>query len=146
PAARSLLDLLPTVGGEAPGAGAFRYRDERLTYRDWDLLADRLAAALRAHGVDRGSVVALLLPSTPLYLVGYLAAAGLGAVTTGLNVRYRRSEIRRVLRRAAAPLLLAVDRWHEVDFRPIIEPVRDELPELARVLLPDADELRQSTA
>src|SRR5207249_1159330 len=93
---------------EAPGAEAFRYRDERLTYRDWDLLADRLAAALRAHGVERGSVVALLLPSTPLYLVGYLAAAGLGAVTTGLNVRYRRSEIRHVLRQAGARLLLAV--------------------------------------
>ena len=145
-AARTLRDLLRTAAREAPGAEAFRYRDERLTYRDWDLLADRLAAALRAHGVERGSVVALLLPSTPLYLVGYLAAAGLGAVTTGLNVRYRRSEIRHVLRQAGARLLLAVDRWHEVDFRPIIESVRDELPELARVLWLDADELRQSTA
>jgi len=67
-------------------------------------------------------------------------------VTTGLNVRYRRSEIRHVLRQSGARLLLAVERWHDVDFRPIIESVRDELPELARVLWLDAGELRRSTA
>ncbi|TMB01709.1 MAG: acyl--CoA ligase [Deltaproteobacteria bacterium] len=145
-AARTLRDLLRSAAREAPGAEAFRYRDERLTYRDWDALADRLAAGLRTRGVERGTVVTLLLPSTPLYLVGYLAAAGLGAVTTGLNVRYRRSEIRHVLRQSGARLLLAVDRWHDVDFRPIIESVRDELPELARVLWLDAGELRRSTA
>ncbi|TMA36640.1 MAG: long-chain fatty acid--CoA ligase, partial [Deltaproteobacteria bacterium] len=92
PAARTLRDLLRAVAREAPEAEAFRYRSERLTYRDWDTLADRLAAAFRRHGVGQGHVVALLLPSTPLYLIAYLAAAGLGAVTTGLNVRYRRSE------------------------------------------------------
>jgi len=145
-AARTLRDLLRSAAREAPGAEAFRYRDERLTYRDWDALADRLAAGLRTRGVERGTVVTLLLPSTPLYLVGYLAAAGLGAVTTGLNVRYRRSEIRHVLRQSGARLLLAVERWHDVDFRPIIESVRDELPELARVLWLDAGELRRSTA
>jgi len=146
PAARNLRDLLRAVAREASEAEAFRYRDERLTYREWDELADRLAAVFRTRGVRRGDVVALLLPTTPLYLIAYLAAAGLGAVTTGLNVRYRRSEIGHVLRQAGARLLLAVDRWHDVDFRPIVESVRAELPELAEILWLDADELRRSTA
>jgi len=64
-AARTLRDLLRSAAREAPGAEAFRYRDERLTYRDWDALADRLAAGLRTRGVERGTVVTLLLPSTP---------------------------------------------------------------------------------
>jgi len=145
PAARTLRDLLRAVAREAPEAEAFRYRSERLTYRDWDTLADRLAAAFRRHGVGQGHVVALLLPSTPLYLIAYLAAAGLGAVTTGLNVRYRRSEIGHVLERAGARLLVAVDRWHDVDFRPILDSVRADLPELAEILWLDADELRRST-
>ena len=145
-AARTLRDLLRAAAREAPDAEAFRYRDERLAYRDWDTLADGLAAALGTHGVERGSVVALLLPSTPLYLIAYLAAAGLGAVTTGVNVRYRRSEIGHLLRQAGARLLLAVDRWHDVDFRAIVESVRTDLPELAEILWLDADDLRRSTA
>src|SRR5437764_1500770 len=89
------------------GAEAFRYRGERLTYGDWDALADRTAAALAARGIGHGDVVALLLPSTPFYLVAYLGAARLGAITTGINVRYRRTEIGHILGRSGAALLLA---------------------------------------
>jgi acyl-CoA synthetase (AMP-forming)/AMP-acid ligase II len=127
----------------APDVEAFRYRDERLTYADWARLAGRLAGGLAARGVGRGDVVALLLPATPLYLVAYLAAARLGAITTGINVRYRRTEIGHVLRRAAPRLLLAVDRWHDVDFRSMV----DELPDAAGVarVWHSADALRGGT-
>ena len=114
--ASTLPDLLREAARQSPDAEAFRYRDERLTYRDWDALADRLAAAFAARGVGHGDVVALLLPSTPFYLVAYLGAASLGAVTAGINVRYRRTEIGHILHRAAAPVLLAVERWHDADF------------------------------
>jgi acyl-CoA synthetase (AMP-forming)/AMP-acid ligase II len=66
-------------------------------------------------------VVALLLPSTPFYLVAYLGAARLGAVTTGINVRYRRTEIRHILARAAPRLVVAVDTWHDADFRALLD-------------------------
>jgi acyl-CoA synthetase (AMP-forming)/AMP-acid ligase II len=133
--------LLRHAAREDPTADAFRYRGERLSYRDWDGLADRLGAGLRARGVRSGDVVALLLPSTPLYLVAYLAAARIGAVTTGINVRYRRTEVGHVLTRAGARLLLGVSRWHDADFRSMVEALD---PAAARVWL-DADEITGGT-
>jgi len=135
-------ELLRHVAREAPDADAFRYRDERLSYRDWDALADRLAAGLMARGVRPGDVVALLLPSTPLYLVAYLAAARLGAVTTGINVRYRRTEVTHVLARAGARLLLGVTRWHDADFHTMVETLD---PDVERVWL-EAEEITAGTA
>jgi acyl-CoA synthetase (AMP-forming)/AMP-acid ligase II len=121
--AATLPELLRTAAREAPEAEAFRYRDERLTYADWDALAERLAGGLAGRGIGRGDVLALLLPSTPFYLVCYLAAARLGAVTTGINVRYRRSEIGHILERSAARLLVAVESWHDADFRALVREV-----------------------
>lgn len=69
PTGSTLPELLASAAAEAPDADAFRYRNERLSYADWHAPAGRLAA----RGVGRGDVVALLLPSTPLYLVAYLA-------------------------------------------------------------------------
>jgi acyl-CoA synthetase (AMP-forming)/AMP-acid ligase II len=145
-AADTLPALLRAAATEAPEAEAFRYRTERLTYRDWEVHAARLAAALATRGVGRGDVVALLLPSTPLYLVAYLAAARLGAVTTGINVRYRRTEIGHILRRSGARWLLAVDTWHDADFRTLVEGLRPGLCELAEVVWLGADALRAGTA
>ena len=144
--AATVPDLLRDAAREAPAAEAFRYRDERLTYADWDTLADRVAAGLAVRGVGRGDVVALLLPSTPFYLVAYLGAARLGAITTGINVRYRRSEIGHILRRSGARCLLAVEEWHEADFRSTVEGLRAELPGLAEVVWLSADRLRVGTA
>lgn len=96
--------------------------------------------------MQRGDVVALLLPTTPLYLVAYLGAARLGAITTGINVRYRRTEIAHVLARAGARYLLAVDRWHDADFRSTVEPLRPDPPELRDVVWLAADRLRATTA
>jgi acyl-CoA synthetase (AMP-forming)/AMP-acid ligase II len=121
----TLGDLLRESAARTPGADAFRYRGERLTYADWDALADRMAAAMWARGVRPGDVVALLLPSTPLYHVAYLGAARIGAVTTGVNVRYRRAEIGHVLARAGARLLIAVTRWHDADFHAIVTGLPD---------------------
>jgi acyl-CoA synthetase (AMP-forming)/AMP-acid ligase II len=143
--APTLGDLLRTAARTAPEAEAFRYRTERLTYRDWDTLADQLAAAFAARGVGHGSVVALLLPSTPFYLAAYLAAARLGAVTAGINARYRRTEIGHILRRSGAALLVAVGAWHDADFHAAVEPMRQELPELRDIIWVGADDLRNST-
>src|SRR2546428_153189 len=102
--------------------------------------------ACDAPGIGRGDVVALLLPSTPFYLVAYLAAARLGAITTGINVRYRRTEIGHILGRSGSALLLAVERWHEADFRAAVEGLRPGLPELRDVVWYPAARLAASTA
>ncbi len=144
--AATLPELLRVAARQAPDADAFCYRHERLTYRDWDALADRMAAALAARGLRRGDVLALLLPSTPFYLIAYLAAARLGAVTTGINTRYRRTEIGHILRRCGTRLLLAVDAWHDADFREVLASLHPELDELKDVMWIAPDRLRTSTA
>jgi acyl-CoA synthetase (AMP-forming)/AMP-acid ligase II len=89
--------------------------------------------------------VALLLPSTPLYPVAYMAAARLGAVTTGINVRYRRTEIGHVLRQSGAKCLLGATAWHDADFRGTVDALKPELPELATTEWLTPDEIRAST-
>jgi acyl-CoA synthetase (AMP-forming)/AMP-acid ligase II len=142
----TLPGLLRDAAAESGGAPAFTYRDERLTYAAWDALADRIAAALAARGVGRGDVVALLLPTTPLYPIAYLGAARLGAVTTGINVRYGRTEIAHVLRRSGAAVLLGVDAWHGTAFRRLVDDLRPALPELRETVWVTAERLRADTA
>jgi acyl-CoA synthetase (AMP-forming)/AMP-acid ligase II len=76
-----------------------------ISYSDLDWISDEAATGLAARGVGPGGVVALVLPPGPEYLVLYLAAAKLGAVTAGVNDRLTERERAGVLERAA-PLLV----------------------------------------
>ena len=50
-----------------------------------------MAGLLADHGVTRGSVVCLMLPSSIDYMVAYAAATRLGAITSGINLRLGRA-------------------------------------------------------
>src|SRR6476659_6735134 len=78
-----------------------------LDYRDVDRLSDRAAAGLAGRGVGAGDVVALVLPPGPEYLVAYLAAAKLGAVTTGVNDKLAAAERDAILDIARPAIVLA---------------------------------------
>lgn len=78
-----------------------------VTYAALDRLADEVAAGLAERGLGEGDVLALVLPPTAEYLVAYLAAARLGAVTAGVNARLTADERAAVLARAGASMVLA---------------------------------------
>jgi acyl-CoA synthetase (AMP-forming)/AMP-acid ligase II len=82
-------------------------RSWALSYAALDRCSDEVAAGLLRRGLAAGSVVALVLPPGPEYLVAYLAAAKVGAITAGVNTRLTRTERATVVERATPSLVLA---------------------------------------
>jgi acyl-CoA synthetase (AMP-forming)/AMP-acid ligase II len=78
-----------------------------LSYTALDRLSDEVAGGLEQRGVGLGDVVALVLPPGPEYLVAYLAAAKIGAITAGVNDRLTDEERSGVLARAEPRLVIA---------------------------------------
>lgn len=78
-----------------------------LSYAALDRCSDEVAAGLLARGIELGDVVSLVFPSGPEYLVTYLAAAKVGAITAGVNDRLTPSERATVLTRAAPRLVVS---------------------------------------
>ncbi len=79
-----------------------------VTFAQWDRAAEGVAGLFGDHGVTRGSVVALLLPSSIEYMICYAAAVRLGAVTSGINLRLGAPEVDSILDRTR-PVVVVVD-------------------------------------
>ena len=67
------------------------------SFVDLDRRSDAAAVGLSRQGVGAGDVVAITLPTAPEYVVVYLAAAKIGAVTAGVNPRLSDTERARML-------------------------------------------------
>ncbi len=80
-----------------------------VSYHDLETTSGEVAAGLAERGVGPGDLVALVLPSCPEYVLAYLGAARLGAVTTGVNPRFTAHEKCEVLAVARPQLVVTTD-------------------------------------
>jgi len=85
--------LLSDRAARVPGKTAVIFKDEKITYADLELMANRLANKLRVCGVDRDDRVAIVLPNSVQWIVSYLGVMKLGAVAVPLDFRLKDEEL-----------------------------------------------------
>ncbi len=78
----------------------------RLTYRQLEHGANRLAAGLAARGIGPGSIVALACPNVPAFPTAYFAILKTGATVLPISLLLKAEEIAYMLRHSGAVALL----------------------------------------
>ncbi len=93
----NLADLFEVVASAVPERTAFICGGQRLSFRQLDERATRLASALRARGLGRGDNVGIALHNSAEYLETFLACCKIGAAPANVNYRYVAEELRYLL-------------------------------------------------
>jgi acyl-CoA synthetase (AMP-forming)/AMP-acid ligase II len=101
-------ELLRHVASTQSEREAFVEGERRLSFRELDINADRVAWMFWDFGVRPGNVVALMLPSSIDYTICYHGAMRLRAITSGINLRLGQTEISHILDRLQ-PALTVLD-------------------------------------
>jgi acyl-CoA synthetase (AMP-forming)/AMP-acid ligase II len=117
---------------------------ERLTFGEADSRSAELAGALLKAGVGKGTRVGVLFPNSAAWLVSWLAAARIGALTVPLSTFAPGAELARLLRHTDTHVILA---GRSIAGRSLVDRLDDGLPGLAhgttRIALPEAPYLRE---
>jgi acyl-CoA synthetase (AMP-forming)/AMP-acid ligase II len=111
--------------------------DDVLTYAEADRRSAAVARGLLALGVGKGAHVGLLHPNGADFVVRFLAAARIGAVTVPLSTFSTRPELEDLLRRADVQVLLATRSYRNRDYVADLEGV--DAPLLHHVLFDDPE-------
>jgi acyl-CoA synthetase (AMP-forming)/AMP-acid ligase II len=105
-----------------------------------------LAGGLQSLGLGRGDRLAAFVPNGVLPIELLLAAARLGAVTVGVNTRYRAEDLRHLVDRARPRLLVGGNDFLGIDFRGVVGAALERMPGAPTVLWPtDVDDLRRAS-
>ncbi|MCA1225006.1 amino acid adenylation domain-containing protein [Saccharopolyspora sp. 6M] len=108
-AAVLLPDLFARQARDTPDALALWSSDARMSYRDLDAVANRLARYLRARGVGAGSFVALVLPRSVEAVAAMLAVLKSGAAYVPVDQDHPAERIRYVIDDCSPALILTSD-------------------------------------
>jgi len=93
-------DLLTRSAARSPRQVALVDGERRLTYRQFNDAANRLAHGFLSLGYGRGDAVALMSGNSAEFLITYFACAKLGLVCVPINLFWRHGELAYVLEHA----------------------------------------------
>ena len=107
-------------------------RTEKYTFWDIKNLSNRLANALRAHGIERGDRVGILLPQCPETAIAHVAIYKLGAIAIPLATLFGPDALEYRLSNSGAKAVIT-----DGDNLVKIAAIREHLPDLKLVFVTD---------
>lgn len=114
---------------------ALQFEGRRTTYAELSQSARRVASALVASGCVPGDRIGYLGKNTDTFFHVFFAAALSRTVITPVNWRLAPGEIAFILRNSQAKILFLTE-----EFAPVITAMRDQLPDLCKVVVVDGAE------
>jgi long-chain acyl-CoA synthetase len=106
----NLATILTDTAAEHGDRTAFKLDDVELTYSVLDGSSARIAALLKAKGLEPGDRVGLMLPNVPYFPAIYYGILRAGGVVVPMNVLLKGREVKFYLGDSGAKLLFA---WHD---------------------------------
>ncbi|KAA5838395.1 (2,3-dihydroxybenzoyl)adenylate synthase [Saccharopolyspora hirsuta] len=134
--------MLRERAAEHPDRIAVVDGDRRVTYRELDVRADRLAAGLRAEGIARGDRVVVQLPNIAEFFDVCFALFRLGAVPVFALPSHRLTEISYFCEFSGAAAYITTDVEAGFDHRKLAAEVVAKLPELRVLIAGEPGEFR----
>jgi fatty-acyl-CoA synthase len=140
-------DLLDRQAEAFPDREALVYNypeiglDLRLTHREYQTEANRLAKGLMAIGIAPGEHIAIWATNVPEWALLEMAAAKIGAVLVTVNTNYRAAELEYVLRQGDVTTLMMIADYRDNNF---LDAVYSIAPELREVQDPANEALRSA--
>ena len=132
---RTVADVLVRPLAERPDDEFLVGRSKRVTYAEFDRLADRAASVFDSLGVRAGDRVAMSLPADVDIVVGFHGLLRLGAIWLGINQNLAPPEKRFLLEDAGVTLVVGDPAMAQQ-----FEDVSGDLPDVRQILVCDRDD------
>lgn len=138
-----LGDILDKAAILYPDKEALVDDSDRLTYSELLDKVNRLAIGLTELGIKNGDSVLLQLPNWGEFVYSFFALQKIGAIAILLLPRHMQIEINHFCSLTRARAWIVPEKYHMIDYLPIIDDVTKANPHLEQVILVRAEENAQ---
>lgn len=109
-----LFALLEEAAQEYPEAPCTIFKGARISYREMNELADRLAGGLAELGVKKGDRVGIFIPNTPQFVIAYFAILKVGGVVVATNPLYSAREVEHQVNDAGIETMIVMSNFYNL--------------------------------
>lgn len=125
-----LNNLIEQASRKHPDAPALYFEEKTISYREVEIMVNRVANGLKSLGMRKGDRIAIMLPNIPEFIYSFLAIQRISAVAVPFNTMYKGGEVIHILKDSGAKAIIALS-----NFAPLINEILPDLPELKHIIL-----------
>jgi len=126
----NIRELLENQAQKYPDKIFLYFDEEKITYQDFNLTVNHVANSFKKMGIDKGDMVAIMLPNSPEFLYTWMGLNKIGAVEVPINVGFKETEVQYILQHSEASGIV-IDQ----DYYPILSTIKKkELPNLKNII------------
>lgn len=149
---KPLYHFLEDAAKEFPDKPATIFKGKAVSYAEMDELTDRLAAALAAMGVGKGTPVGIFMPNSAQFVMAFYAILKAGGIVVATNPLYTARELEHQLNDAGIEIMLVMSNFYELikQVQPktklktlIVSNIKEYLPGLLKLLFTIAKEKKE---
>ncbi|UCC18712.1 MAG: long-chain fatty acid--CoA ligase [Promethearchaeota archaeon] len=106
---KNIYEILDDTANEFGSRTAIWFMKNKITYKKFKDITDRLATALVDLGVKKGDVVAIMLPNFPQFIFSFFGILKAGGIVTACSVLHTEHELAYQLNDSGAEIIIAWD-------------------------------------
>jgi acyl-CoA synthetase (AMP-forming)/AMP-acid ligase II len=84
-----------------------------ITAKELNEKSDRLAMAFLDLGVKKGDTVVTVLPTIPEYIITFIAASKIGAITIPMDKEYKKADFKLLIPHSNPKVIITIDKWQK---------------------------------
>ena len=138
-----LYHFLEKSAEKYPDQACATFKGSAITYSEMDELTNRLAGALAAMGVKKGTPVGIFMPNSPQFVMAFYAILKAGGIVVATNPLYTGREIEHQMKDSGTEIMLVMSNFYSMikEVQPktpikklIVTNIKEYLPGMLRFL------------
>ncbi|NOR89038.1 MAG: AMP-binding protein, partial [Anaerolineales bacterium] len=138
-----LYHFIENAAVRYPDQACAIFKGSEITYAEMDEIINRLAGALAAMGVKKGTPVGIFMPNSPQFVMAFYAILKAGGIVVATNPLYTAREIEHQMKDSGTEIMLVMSNFYSMikEVQPktpikklIVTNIKEYLPGMLRFL------------
>jgi long-chain acyl-CoA synthetase len=138
-----LYHFIENAAAKYPDQACAIFKGSEITYAEMDEIINRLAGALAAMGVKKGTPVGIFMPNSPQFVMAFYAILKAGGIVVATNPLYTGREIEHQMKDSGTEIMLVMSNFYSMikEVQPktpikklIVTNIKEYLPGMLRFL------------
>ena len=96
-----------------PNLAAISFKKKVITAKELNDQTDQLGKAFINLGVKKGDTIVTILPTNPEFILTYIAASKIGAITIPMDIKYKKADYEMLIPKSSPKVIVAVNRFEK---------------------------------